>query len=73
LFHATKIGGYIVEPISVFCDVVETASVHNGVVRINFVRLDKNSKPVPALELLLPVNQVATIMRALQQIQRPPS
>ena len=60
------------EPISVFCDVVETAAVHNGVVRITFIRLDKNSKPVPALELLLPLNQVTTVVRALQQVQRPP-
>ena len=31
----------------------------------------KNGKPAPALELLLPVNPLAKIMRALQQVQAP--
>jgi hypothetical protein len=54
----------------VFCDTVQSVGVHNGLVRIAFIRLDANGRPEPALELMIPVAQVASLMRALQGVAR---
>ncbi len=54
----------------VFCDAVQAVGVHNGLARITFIRLDVSGQPAPALELLIPVTQVATLGRALQALAR---
>src|SRR5580700_5596720 len=54
----------------IFCDAVQTLGVHNGVVRISFIRLDSEGKPAPALDLLLPVGQAEHFVRALHNIGR---
>ena len=42
------------EPAVIFCDAVQSLGVHNGVVRVSFIRLNPEGRPVPALELMLP-------------------
>jgi hypothetical protein len=54
----------------IFCDTVQSVAVHNGIARISFIRLDMDGKPTPALELLVPVGQVASLMKALQSVAR---
>jgi hypothetical protein len=53
----------------VVCDAVHSMGVHNGVARIAFQRLLSDGRPVPALELLLPVAAVMQIVKALQTVQ----
>ncbi len=55
----------------VFCDTLQSVGVHNGIARIAFIRLDAAGKPAPALELLMPVSQVAALTKALQAVGRP--
>jgi hypothetical protein len=57
------------EPKVVFCDAVQTLGVHNGVVRVSLIRLGPDGRPTPAIELLLPVPQLQTLIRALQQVK----
>jgi hypothetical protein len=52
----------------IFCDIVQTVGIHNGVARIRFIRLGSDGKPIPALELLLPADQAASLVTALQDI-----
>ncbi len=54
----------------IFCDTVQSAGVHNGIARISFIRLDAEGKNLPALELLIPVGQVASLLKALQSVAR---
>lgn len=54
----------------VFCDTVQSAGVHNGIVRISFVRLDADGRNTPALDLLFPVSQVSSLLRAIQGVVR---
>ena len=57
------------EPQVVLCDGAQSIGVHNGVVRISFIRLGQDGKPIPSAELLLPATQVAALLRALQQVR----
>jgi hypothetical protein len=52
----------------IFCDTVQSLGVHNGVARISFIRLDADGKPIPALDLLLPVAQAEDFVRTLSTI-----
>ncbi len=54
----------------IFCDTVQSVAVHNGTARIAFIRLDVEGKPAQALELLMPVPQVASLLKALQSVVR---
>ena len=54
---------------TVFCDAVQSVGVHNGIVRISLIRLNADGKPTPAVGLLIPVGQLPTLIRALQQIR----
>jgi hypothetical protein len=54
----------------VFCDTVQSVAIHNGIVRVSFIRLDTVGKNMPALELLMPFGQVASLMKALQSVAR---
>jgi hypothetical protein len=53
----------------IFCDAVQSLGVHNGVARVALIRLSPDGKPTPAVELLLPVAQLPTLIRALQQVK----
>ena len=56
----------------IMCDAVKTMGIHNGVARIEFIRLLPDGSPVPSLELLLPAAAVVQIIKALQSIQQSP-
>ena len=48
-------------------DGVSAIAVHNGVARIQFMRLSVEGKPEPSFELAVPVPQVRSIMEAFQK------
>lgn len=50
---------------SIFCDTELSVGTHNSVARIAFIRLDADGKAIPALELFLPVSQIAGLAKAL--------
>lgn len=39
----------------VFVDGIQAVGVHNGVARVMMMRLGSDGKPLPALELLMPI------------------
>jgi hypothetical protein len=55
---------------SILADTVHSVSVHNGVARVLFTRLDADNKGQPVVELLIPVNQITQVMKALSTIRR---
>lgn len=57
------------EPTVIFCDAVKTLGVHNGIVRISLIRLNPEGQPIPAVELMLPVEQLKNLIKALQQVK----
>ena len=56
------------EPNIVVVDGIQTAGVHNGIARVQFMRIGCDGKPVAAVELLIPVNQVTAISHGLSKI-----
>jgi hypothetical protein len=58
------------ENISVIVDGIQSVGVHNGIARVQFIRLGADGRPVPAVELLIPVNQVSAIAQGLGKIGR---
>lgn len=50
-------------------DGIQTISIHNGVARVVLMRLDVGGKAVPAVELHIPMNQVASIAQALAKVR----
>ena len=57
------------EPVVIFCDAVQSLGVHNGIVRLSLIRLNTEGRPLPALELMLPVAQLNNLIKALQQVK----
>jgi hypothetical protein len=55
---------------SIAVDAIQTAGVHNGVARVRFMRLGADGKPVPVVELLIPVTQLLTIAQGLGKIAK---
>jgi hypothetical protein len=53
---------------SILVDAIQTAGVHNGVARVRFMRLGADGKPVPVVELLIPVTQLGAIVQGLGKI-----
>ena len=53
---------------TVFVDSLQAVAVHNGVMRITLVRLDPTGKPLPALELLIPVSEGKSLVAGLQKV-----
>ena len=49
-------------------DGIQTAGVHNGIARVQFMRLGSDGRPVPVLELLIPVTQLAAIAQGLGKL-----
>lgn len=50
-------------------DGIRTISIHNDVVRIQFMQLDNDGKPADTLRLLVPMKQVQQIADALKTIK----
>ncbi len=57
------------QPPVIFCDAGQSLGVHNGVARIALIRLKPDGEPTAAVELLLPVAQLQTLVKALQQVK----
>ena len=57
------------EPVVIFCDAVKTLGVHNGIVRISLIRLNAEGHAIPAVELMLPMDQLKNLVKALQQVK----
>ena len=55
---------------SIIVDGIQTVGVHNGIARVQFIRLGPDGKPIPAVELLIPVNQAGQIVQGLAKIGR---
>ncbi|MBL8349999.1 MAG: hypothetical protein JNL87_06755 [Burkholderiaceae bacterium] len=54
---------------TVLADGVNALAVHNGVVRVQLMRLGVDGKPQPCAELHLPLSAVASIIEALRKVQ----
>ena len=51
-------------------DGVSAVAIHNGVARIQFMRLGVDGKPEPAVELAVPVPQVKSIIDAFTKASK---
>jgi|TARA_R110001583_G_scaffold195427_1_gene373256 hypothetical protein len=54
---------------SFMVDGIQSVAIHNGVARIVFMRLDTNGKPLPTVELNVPMNQMSSITQALGKVK----
>ena len=50
-------------------DGIQSVAIHNGVARVVFMRLDTDGKPLPSVELNIPLNQMASITQALSKVK----
>lgn len=50
-------------------DGVHSVSIHNGVVRIVFMRLDSEGNALPSVELNIPMSQIDSISDVMSQIK----
>lgn len=51
-------------------DGASAIAIHNGVVRIQFMRLAMDGKPIPSVELHVPAASIKSVMDALEKIAR---
>jgi hypothetical protein len=52
-------------------DGVSAVAIHNGVARIQFMRLSVDGKPEPSVELAVPVVQVKSLIEAFVKASKP--
>lgn len=50
-------------------DGIHSVSIHNGIARIVFMRLDTDGEALPSVELNIPMNQMPAISEALSSIK----
>lgn len=55
---------------SYLVDGVSAVAIHNGVARIQFMRLNVEGKPEPSVELAVPVPQVRSLIDAFTKASR---
>jgi hypothetical protein len=55
-------------PSSFLVDGVSALAIHNGVARIQFMRLGIDGKPVPSVEIQVPVAAVKSMLDALKKV-----
>lgn len=53
-----------------FVDSIRSIGVHNGVVHIQFFKLSSDGSPQDTVELLIPSNQVKSILDGLAKVAR---
>lgn len=56
---------------AILCDTVQSVGVHNGIVRITFIRLDADGEATPALELFMPVSQIMSLAKVIHATAPP--
>jgi hypothetical protein len=49
-------------------DGISTIAIHNGVVRVQFMRLGMDGKPKPTIELQLPTTSLKSVLEALRKV-----
>jgi len=49
-------------------DGISSLGIHNGVVRIQFMRLNTDGKAIPAVELNVPVSQIKAMGETLSKV-----
>jgi len=54
----------------IFVDGIKSVGVHNGTVRISFMRLDTDGKDEVVLQLALPQSQALNVAKALNGVAR---
>lgn len=54
----------------ILVDGIKSMGIHNGIVRINFMRLDTDGKDEVVLQLGLPQSQAQSVAKALNGIAR---
>lgn len=54
--------------INILVDGVTAIGVHNGVARIQFMHLGADNKPVPCVELNVPLPALKSVIEALRKI-----
>jgi len=52
-------------------DGVSALAIHNGVARIQFMRLNVEGRPEPTVDLAVPVAQLRSILEAFQKAAKP--
>ena len=52
-----------------FVDGINSMAIHNGVVRIEFMRLETDGKPQSAVQLNVPINSIQSLIDALNKIK----
>ena len=52
---------------TILADGVNALAVHNGVARVQFMRLGIDGRPLPVAELHVPVSALKSIMEALRK------
>jgi hypothetical protein len=50
-------------------DGVSSIAIHNGVARVQFMRLDLDGRPTDSHEVMIPMGAVQSIIEALQKLQ----
>jgi hypothetical protein len=53
---------------SFLVDGIHTIAIHNGVVRIQFMRLGMDGKPIPIVELQVPAGSMKFVIEALKKV-----
>jgi hypothetical protein len=51
-------------------DGISSLGIHNGVVRIQFMRLNTDGKAIPCVEINVPVSQIKTLSDTLVALAR---
>ena len=56
---------------SILADGVNALAVHNGIARVQLMRLGIDGKPQPVVELGLPLSGIKSIIEALRKVGAP--
>jgi hypothetical protein len=52
----------------IYCDMIQSAGLHNGNTRVLMARLNVDGQPVPAVELIMPHSEIRALIAALQKV-----
>jgi hypothetical protein len=55
-------------PDTFFADGISAIAIHNGVIRIQFMRLGIDGKPAPSVELHIPVASIKSVAEAIRKV-----
>ena len=53
---------------TILVDGINAIAIHNGVVRIQFMRLGMDGKPTPSVELHVPTTSMKLVLDALKKV-----